>query len=224
MVRRSEERAPHPLPRAHEPGHGEQHRVHVGEPHDVAAVRLDQCAEVRGAIAALVVVHLVVFGPERGERRHGDEHVAARLRDAHELAQRGVVVVDVLHHVQCRDEVPLAVGPVREVGEVGLAHGVVAAPAAELDGLVREVHPGDVAELGQVLQVDARAAAGVQDAERVPAGEGAPQQRQQDPPAADEPPVVLLEEEVLVVVGAFQRWLRGIRGDTDRIGHRPGEG
>ena len=79
-------------------------------------------------------------------------------------------------------------------------YGARSALATEVNRFGSDVDPGHVTELGEVREIDAGAAAGIENREVRAAAQDASQEAHQNPTATDEPPVVLLEEEVLFVV------------------------
>lgn len=66
---------------------------------------LDERAQLGGAVAAVVAERAVVARVERHPGRHAHEHAAARAEVAHDLAQKGAVVGNVLEHVEQEDEI-----------------------------------------------------------------------------------------------------------------------
>ena len=110
----------------------------------------------------MVVVDLVVAGPQPLVGGDGDQQRAAGRDHAAQLAQRGEVVLEVLDHVERGGQLE-GVGGERHLQDRAFDHLARAALARERDAGLRELDPGDRAVTGEVDHVAPRAAAGVED-------------------------------------------------------------
>ncbi len=123
-------------------------------------------------IAALVVVHHVVRAPHPLMRGHGDQDLAAGLEHPRDRLQRGDIVLDMLDHVEHRDQI---VAGGRDAAELGQRRRSDR-PAQPLAGYgargIVDLDRVDPAEGGEHRQVVPGAAADLEDA-RV-AGQAAP--------------------------------------------------
>ena len=123
---------------------------------------LGHADEVAAPVAPVVMVVLVVHRPEGRIGGHGEHHVAARPRDAAELAQDGEVVGCVLEHVQASHQVEGVVLE-RQPRDVRGDHLVVPACARRPHGQGADVDSRHVPESGETVEHATRAASGVED-------------------------------------------------------------
>src|SRR5437868_1849642 len=142
-------------------------------------------------------MRVVVPAPEPAVCGHGGHEGRAGQRDPAQLAHAGHVVVQMLQHVERKDQVEARVAE-RQLLHRRPVDVVEAAPAAELDGALRWLDPRQVPEGGELDEVATCAATGVQHAGR-PRRRGVAKQRPDHGAAAAEPPMAVLHRVELVV-------------------------
>lgn len=142
---------------------GEQRGVPVPAVFDLELVVVEDVAQPSACVSAVVVVDLVVAGPEGLESGHENDGVCAGLEEAAPVGEGLVFVLEMLEHVGCEDDV---VGLGGEVG-VGTVHDVdvgVAVFFAPFDRGGADVDAGEIL-VSHVVKGFKHAAGGAPDVE-----------------------------------------------------------
>src|SRR5262245_49477337 len=76
------------------------------------AVPLQEIADALSGVAAQMTQGLISLAEESWERRNREDHAAARFHHLHDLRDAGLVILDVVQHVQTDDRIePVAPDP-----------------------------------------------------------------------------------------------------------------